>query len=181
MEKTVNSLISKLQAEIHAIRNEQALCEEINFEKRAEAMDILEFHIIDTIEGLLQKDAQKGEWNLLKMQAGELKKKLENIDKKLFLRLNEELRKANHKRLFFREIVSNYLGACIVETRQSDKIGYDNFDVFINNLIPGFNSALPEPTMTREPEIVFYQKTPARIVFEMSKLIGTEVKMFFSI
>ena len=54
---------------------------------------------------LFQKEAQKEELNLLKMQADELKEKMENIDKKLFLKLNEELRKANDKRLFFREII----------------------------------------------------------------------------
>jgi hypothetical protein len=179
LEKTINSLITKLQDRIQVIRNEQTLYEEINFERRAEAMDILEFHIIDTIETLLQKKSEKGELNLLKVQAGELKRKMENIDKKLFLKLNEELRKANDKTSFFREIIFNYLESCIAETGRSDKIGYDNFDVFVNNLIPGFNSAFSEPTMIREPEMVFYQKTPARIVFEMSKLIGTEGKDVF--
>ena len=179
MEKTVNSLISKLQAGIQAIRKEQTLYEEINFDKRAEAMDILEFHIIDTIEALSQKESLKGELNLLKMQADDLKEKLQNIDKKLFLRLIEKLRKANDKRLFFREIIFNYLGGCIVETGQSDKIGYDNFDVFVNNLLPGFKGRIPEPTIIREPEMVFYQKTPARIVFEMSRLIGSGSKDVF--
>ena len=85
---------------------------------------------------LFQKEAQKEELNLLKMQADELKEKMENIDKKLFLKLNEELRKANDKRLFFREIIFKYFGICIEEMNQADKIGYDNLDVFVNNLLP---------------------------------------------
>ena len=105
MEKITEVLISKLQTEIQAICNDHTLFEEVNFEKRAEAIDILEFHIIDTIEGVFQKESQKGELNLLKMQADELMEKLENIDKKLFLKLNEKLRKSNDKRLFFGEII----------------------------------------------------------------------------
>lgn len=175
----MNSLISKLQARIHAIWNDQTLYEEINFEKRAEAIDILEFHVINTIGGVFQKETQKGKLDLLKMQANELKKKLENIDRRLFLRLNEELRKANNKSKIFCKIIFKYLGACIGKIGQSDKIGYDNFDVFVNNLLPGFNNTIPEPKIIREPEMVFYQKTPARIVFEMSRLIGSGNKDVF--
>ena len=179
MEKKINPLISQLQTRIETIGNEQALFEEVNFEKRAEAIDILEFHILDTIEGLFQKEYQNEDLKLLKVQADLLKENLQNIDKKLFLRLREELRKANDKKSIFREIISHYLGDWIRKIGQLGKIGYDNFDVFVNNLLPAFSPIKPEALMPGEPEMVFYQKTPARIVFEMGELIGTESKEIF--
>ncbi len=179
MEKEINSLISQLQARVQTIRDEEALYVEVNFEKRAEAIDVLEFHILDTIEGLFQKEYRNEDLKLLKVQVDLLKEKLENIDKKLFLRLHEELRKSTDKKLIFRQIIFDYLEDCIGKIGQSVKIGYDNFDVFVNNLLPAFNGINPEAIITGEPEMVFYQKTPARIVFEMGELIGTESKDVF--
>jgi SAM-dependent methyltransferase len=45
-------------------------------------------------------------------------------------------------------------------------MGYDNLDMFINGLLS--DQSIPEATMEREPGMVFYQKTPARILFELA-------------
>ncbi|MDO7847202.1 hypothetical protein Q5H92_12590 [Hymenobacter sp. M29] len=45
--------------------------------------------------------------------------------------------------------------------------GYDLLDVFTNGLFP--LPVLPQETAAREPEMVHYQKTPARVIFELAE------------
>ena len=50
---------------------------------------------------------------------------------------------------------------------QPYEAGYDNLDLFINGLFTYRN--LPVETKEREPGMIYYQKTPARIIFELVK------------
>lgn len=45
---------------------------------------------------------------------------------------------------------------------------YDNLDIFINGLF--FTKGMPQQTKDLEPEMVYYQKTPASVVFDLVEL-----------
>src|SRR5438046_185641 len=72
-------VIYEIQSDIAAIENNSALYEETNFDSRAEAIDYIEFNIIDRIEGLLQTIHSPEELIPLKQSAERLKHHLENI------------------------------------------------------------------------------------------------------
>ena len=85
---------------------------------------------------------------------------LEAVDDRLFQRLQAEIQAGLHQREGFKHLAYQYFDPI------SGESGYDNLDIFINRLFP-FQD-VPEPTKDLEPEMVYYQKTPARIVFELA-------------
>ncbi|MBK9729824.1 MAG: hypothetical protein IPO83_00770 [Chitinophagaceae bacterium] len=164
-------IATAIQSGIETLETNAALFEEVNFNKRAEALDFIEFHIIDRMEGLLQreelKEKLKNELNRLQLRANKLKAALEEIDIHLFQQLREQIRTAAHKTFCFSKILQKYLGAFNDGVDESYNIGYDNLDSFINGLLS--YKAIPEQKKMEETEMVFYQKTPARIIFTMSE------------
>jgi SAM-dependent methyltransferase len=62
----------------------------------------------------------------------------------------------------------------------NEEIGYDNLDIFLNGLLT--NQPLPVETIERDPEMVFYQKTPGRIVLELIRRADlTRQDVFFDL
>lgn len=157
--------IAEIQSDAETIAKNAALYEVANFEKRAEAIDFLEFHIIDRIESLCYKPAELTE---LKDRAGKIKLELEEIDNKLFRELRAGIRAKRHTPNEFKDLINNYCDLTRKEYPAGP--GYDNLDVFINRLCS--DQQIPDQTKALEPEMVFYQKTPARIVFELAEKIS---------
>ncbi len=166
MDTEVLLVITEIQSDIEAIEENSAFYEEINFNSRTDAIDLLEFHVIDRIEGLLQDTAFAESLHALKQRAEKTKYDLERIDINLFKRLQEEIAAGIYKKDSFLEMIGLYIDSSSVNIDQPDKIGYNNFDIFINGLLCG--NATVAATTELEPEMVFYQKTPARIVFQMA-------------
>lgn len=155
----------EIQADIEAVGRNAALYEEINFGSRAEAIDYLEFHVIDRIEGLLQTINPPPGLLPLKQNAENVKRQLEAIDVALFERLRASIRTGRCRGATLLHLINNYVGRCSGSRQAHQLIGYDNLDVFTNGLFPV--PAFSLETHEREPEMVFYQKTPARIIFEL--------------
>jgi hypothetical protein len=145
--------ISDTQTALRALEQDTALREEKNFTGRADAIDYLDFHVIDRIEGITPQE------QAVKRRAEDIKHSLEKIDADLFVRLRKNIGAS------FNDTVRIYLGDYRAEP---DSIGYDNLDLFVNGLL--FDRSIPAATVASEPDMVFYQKTPARIVFELSRL-----------
>jgi len=158
-------VLAEIQADIQAIEQDVAIHQEINFNNRANVIDFIDFHIIDRIEGLLQNPEQTEELNILQQRAEKVKTDLEKIDNDLFTQLRENIRTGIYTGASFRKAIDQYFEH---DVSPADNIGYDNLDDFINGLLS--HQAIPEATTEREPEMVFYQKTPARIIFEMATL-----------
>lgn len=152
------SAISEIQAYIGSIEGDPSLYEEKNFDKRMEVIDFIGFQVMDRIEEALGKAARPDELVLLKDRAEKARVELEEIDARLFERLRRTIRTGECRGKAFRKLVSEYVGF-------SNEDGYDNLDIFINGLSP--IQTMPEQTRDLEPEMVYYQKTPARIVFEL--------------
>jgi len=156
-------IIHGIRSVIRAIEKNSSLFEEKNFDQRADAIDFLEFQMIGLRPGDLKDRAEK------------LKTRLEETDRQLFEKLRESIRAGKYKGSDFRNMVSEYAGI-----NTNDEPGYNNPDIFINGIF--HFQPMPEQTKALEPEMVFYQKTPARVIFELAEKVHfTEHDVFFDI
>ncbi|MDN5286224.1 MAG: Histone methylation protein [Mucilaginibacter sp.] len=170
--------IFEIQSYIGAIEQNASLYDEKNFDERMDAIDFIGFHIIDQLENLLQNTAQPDELISLRSRAEKVKHKLEEIDTNLFQKLRANIRTGRYKGKEFKNLVNEYVDFNI--NKHQEEIGYDNLDIFINGLssLP----IIPEQTKDLEPEMVYYQKTPARIVLELvEKCHFTKDDVFFDL
>ena len=166
MELATNNLIKagEIQSAIYAIENDASLYEETNFNNRANAIDFIEFHIIDRAVGLQQDKSLKIKLDKLLQRAENIKYELERVNTTLFQQLRKKISTHIYTGSSFREMISKYFGD-YNNTNDTCKIGYDNLDVFMNGLLS--EQPLPETTIELAPEMVFYQKTPARIILKL--------------
>ncbi len=172
--------VDDVQRDIEAIENNPLLFEVTNFNKRNEAIDFIDFHIVDRIEGLLPETDHSDELLLLKSRAEKIKAALEAIDAKLFQKLQANIRNGVYTSEGFKDLIHKYVDFDLTDSEHQQETGYDNLDVFINGLFSF--KAVPQQTLEREPGMVFYQKTPARIVFEMvDKANFTKNDVFFDL
>lgn len=156
---------AEIRSDIEAIETNVEIRDEVNFVGRAEAIDFIGFHIIDGIESLLNNYSNEKEClQLLKQRAENIKRELELIDKLLFEKLRKGIRAGKYTGPAFSQMMNQYSGNSFNGIASSEA-GYDNLDVFINK--PLSLQEIPEETLIREPGMVFYQKTPARIVLEI--------------
>jgi len=83
----------------------------------------------------------------------------------LFQRLRADIRRGGYTGTALKGLIDEYVGRDSSVSRHQDELGYDSLDVFINGLL--LIQAVPSETKAREPEMVYYQQTPARIIFEL--------------
>jgi SAM-dependent methyltransferase len=161
--------IFEIQSYIDEIENDPSIHEDKNFNKRLEIIDFFEFHVTDYIEDLLRKTAKTDDLILLKHRAEKTKSELEDINTKLFQKLRTNIGTGEYTGRKFKNLISEYVHFSLDNREVHRNIGYDNLDVFINGLTTF--QPMPEQTKKLEPEMVFYQKTPAGIVFELVEKI----------
>ncbi|HEY9000389.1 MAG TPA: class I SAM-dependent methyltransferase [Mucilaginibacter sp.] len=170
-------IFSEIEAHIQNIAGNAALQNEKNFDARTDAIDFLDFHILDQIETLRNVEPYQDGLTTLQQQAEEVKLQLEEIDNKLFKRLQQKIKHKKYSGDEFEALVREYVN---FENCHLDEEGYDNLDIFINRLLS--IGDMPEQSRSLEPEMVFYQKTPARIAFDLVKEAGlTKGDVFFDI
>lgn len=168
--------ISEIRSYIENIEKDISLFEEKNFGQRTDAIDFLDFHVVDQIESL-REIGLSGESGILKQRAEKLKAGLEQVDDNLFKKLRANMRNGNYAGKAFKDMVNEYFDLNLTAAAEP---GYDNLDLFINRLL--FPGAIPEQTKDLEPEMVYYQKTPARVVFELAeKCRFTKDDVFFDL
>ena len=159
------AVIAEIKPDIDVISENPALYEDKNFEKRRDAVDLLSSQIIDHLDDLLRKTASTTELAVIRRRAEKVKAKLEEIDATLFQQLREKIQTAALRGEEFKTLVGNYINLNPEDNPRHDEPGYDNLDEFINGLFPF--QTMPDQSKALEPEMVFYQKTPARVVFEL--------------
>lgn len=153
----------EIEADITSIENDTSIYDEQNFDRRANAIDFVDFHILDRIESLQQNAGAIPQLELLELRAKSIKQVLEDIDTKLFKLLREDIRSG----FPFKDIIHKYIDYKTIG-RQPNKPGYDNADSFINSLL--YCDALPDATAELDDEMVFYQQTPARVVLRLAEM-----------
>jgi len=157
-------VIRDIRSEIETIEKDETLYRETSFTNRVEAIDLIEFRIIDRIENMLPKSGQVQELSALKQRAEMLKNRLEAINDRLLRRLRAKIASGNFTGADLKRQLDRYVESSSAESTQ-DQVGYDSLDVFVNGLLR--TGAAPKETKEREPEMVFYQPTPVRIVLEL--------------
>jgi hypothetical protein len=162
-------LISELLSHIEAIEKNPALYEESNFASRAEAIDDIEFAIIDRIDVLLGTTDSPEELMALRQRAERAQHQLEAVDAAMFQRLRAEIGAGGCRGRALSDLIHHYTDQGI-DTAHHDQPGYDTIDAFINGLL--LTHLLPTETRDREKEMVFYQQTPARIIMELAEHIS---------
>jgi hypothetical protein len=160
MTSSDNKLYAELLDDIKAIVNDERLYQEKNFNLRAQAIDDIEFHIIDRVGGI-------NELTTLKQYVEKVKHDLEDVDVKMFQQIRAKISTGELRERLLLNQISEYFDNDLDSFLQQDVPGYDNLDVFFNGLLTDQN--LPTETKVREPEMVFNQKTPARIILELIK------------
>ncbi len=152
----------------------------INFNERVEAIDFIEYHVLGQIELILQKTSPTDQLTSLKDHAENVKSRLGKVNAALFESLRENIRNKKYTENDLRNLLHEYVGADLNPGEQREVIGYDNLDIFLN----GLSSFLPIPEAIRslEPEMVYYQKTPGRIILELvEKAQFTTGDVFFDL
>jgi hypothetical protein len=159
--------IFDLQLYIAEIEKNSSLYREREFDKRMEVIDFIDFQVIDRMEELLSKTTQPDALILLRNRAEKVKAELEEVDVNLFQKLQRTIKTTGYTTNGFKNLVNEYVDITRDHNEYGEEIGYDNLDIFINGLSPF--QTMPEQTRDLEPEMVYYQKTPARIVFELAE------------
>jgi hypothetical protein len=159
------------QADLEAIERDRALYDEAGFGSRLQALDTIEFTILKRVEGLLAAGSQAGALLSLQQRAESVRSRLEAIDEKLFDRLRAGIRSGALRGAELRRHLEAYAGSGRGR-RCQDGDTYDSLDALIGGVL--LAEAAPAPTAEREPEMVFYQPTPARIVFELVERAGLQ-------
>jgi SAM-dependent methyltransferase len=169
-------VVQEIQSEIEIIASSEALYEEANFNDRVEAIDVIEFDIIERIEGLLLTEDQAQELVALKQYAEMVKNQLEETNKNLFQKLRASIISGQCTGAELRRQLAEYAG-CNSTERCQDDVGYDSLDAFLSGLL--LIEGIPGETRERQPEMVFYQPTPARIVLELIERVSLKKEDVF--
>lgn len=156
------SFYDQIQSELEAIESNVALGEETNFVDRADALDRIEFHLLGYINAV---DAPPDDLLSLKQRAEILCDQFAAIDQVIFQRLRASIANGTLRGASLRTEFDHYVRKPISSER-----GYDQLDVFVNGLLR--LDTPPHETLPREPEMVFYQPTPARVIFELLEMIS---------
>jgi len=157
--------ISSIRSYIRAVEEDASLRKETNFDQRMEVIDFIGFQVIDQIGALLRHTDHPESLTLLKARAERLRCELEEIDCALFHKLRTTIRTKALTATEFRDLIREYIDLSSDDPHDQAEPGYDNLDIFINGL--SLFQAMPEQTKILESDMVGYQKTPARIVFEL--------------
>ena len=163
----MKGIVHEIQAELAAIEQNGSVCEEPNFVERAEALDVLEFHIIARIERALETTDRARELTALKQRAERLARRLEGSDERLFHRLRSKIRSGQYTGTELEHQLSEFAERAAGTAKQA--VGYDALDTFVNGLLA--IGVAPAETRIREPEMVPYQPTPARVLLELAKTV----------
>lgn len=163
----MDRIVRQIQTDLEAIEQNESLCEDSSFVDRARALDVLEFHIIARIESALQTTGPVRELTTLKRRAERLEQRLEETDERLFQRLRAGIRSGHYTGADLKDRLNGYSEHAANAANQD--VGYDALDTFVNGLLS--IGMAPEETRDREPEMVPYQPTPARVLLELVEVV----------
>lgn len=154
--------IESLQSALETL-DQPALYDQDHFQARAETIKTIDSEIIDQIDGLLAYPSQPRELRSLRQAAEQLQQRLHAVDERLFQHLRSLIRSGcRGERL--QHIIEQLVGAPVSE-QSREAVGFDSLDRLVTGILD--SDAFPEARLEPEPEMVLYQRTPARIVFEL--------------
>jgi Histone methylation protein DOT1 len=161
--KKIIKKLAHLANDLLAIEEDESLFVEMNFAGRSEAIDFLDFHVIERINGLLEQSGSQPDMELLRVRAERIKAELETVDICLFGRIRGEIA-AGARPGSFEPMIRGLLD----NAAATDEQGYDVLDTFVNGLFS--DRPLPAETKALMPGMVSFHKTPVRVVIELIRL-----------
>ena len=163
--------IREIQAALETIERDDALFGEAGFGGRLEAQDQIEVSILARVKGLLAAQSQTQELVALQQRAEALKSRLEASDEELFRKLRADIKSGEVRGSELRRRLEAYAGSGRGRRDQSGG-AYDSLDALVSGVL--LTGTAPEAAIERESEMVFYQPTPARVVFELVDRAGLQ-------
>jgi SAM-dependent methyltransferase len=154
-------MLDDIQALLASIAHNPALTNPINIASRIEALDRLEF-VIDRLAELRGSPNQPAALATLQHHAEHLTQHLESINAGVFQQLRGAIRTGTCRGATLKAMLDQYAPT---NRRADDYFSYDVLDVLINGVL--LPHPAPSASHKREPEMVDYQPTPARIVSEL--------------
>jgi hypothetical protein len=162
--------IESLQSQLDAF-DQAALYQPYNFQGRAEVIDTIAFEIIDRIDGLLAYPSQPRKLRSLRRAAERLQRRLQAVDELVFQDLRSLIR-GGCRGEPLRHMIERLVGIPAADDQGQVIVGYDRLDRLVTGTLD--SDALPEPRLEPEPEMVLYQRTPARVIFELVRRANLE-------
>jgi SAM-dependent methyltransferase len=165
----LDKVIREIELQLEAIEAADTLYEEASFGSRLEALDAIEFAILARMEGLIAAGGPAEALVSLRQRAETVRSRLEAVDDRLLRSVRAGIRSGALRGTELRRRLEVYAGSGRGKRCQNGG-AYDSLDA----LIGGVFCAEPAPgeTAEREPEMVAYQPTPARIIFEFVERAG---------
>jgi hypothetical protein len=158
-----DSAIHDIQSQIETIERNEALYDVTCFGGRVEALETITFDIIERIEGLISTSDRLDTLRALKQRAEQLREQLEEVDRILFQTFRATIRSGRYTCGALRREIHTVVGDS-PDARPHDYVGYDCLDAFVDGLL--LSAPAPQETRQREPEMVYYQPTAARVILQ---------------
>ncbi|QIX62689.1 class I SAM-dependent methyltransferase [Hymenobacter sp. BT18] len=155
--------ITEIAAALEALEANPALTHKSSFSSRAEAQDELEIRVLDRLADLRAVGAT-ADIRRLKSRAKALQARFWALDQEIFATLRATIRAGSYFPASLRAQLLTLAGN--ISQDGAPATHYDSLDVLTNGLFP-VPAQLPAPE-ERDPEMVYYQKTPARIILELA-------------
>jgi len=150
------SLIDALQRLVWQLDNDPSLFEPDQLRRRLEALDLLDAYFPDTRQAMPGVEPDHTE---LYRRARDICARLEAVNSKLYQSIRSEIQRGAGADALLRWVQTEEIAG------DASGMGYDYLDELIGGV---FEFEEPEDgEILREPEIVFYQPTPARHIFHM--------------
>ena len=160
----VEKIVCEMEAEIENIERDKALRQATNFGGRVQAIDRLQDDVIEPIEDLLAAGIYAAELTAARQHAEVVSGRLEDSNKELVRGLRTSIRSGRLAGKDLQRRLEAYAGRSQDEDSQNIA-GYDSLDSLVSSLL--LPQAPPRQAGDREPEMVFYQPTPARLILKL--------------
>ena len=161
--------IRQIETELESVERDDALYEEASFRQRLEALEAIESSILERVDHLHVAHGETEALVVLKERAELVRSRLEAVDKRLFHTLREGMRSGAVRALALRRQFEACAGSGRPD-RVQNRDTYDSLDALVSGAL--FAGAAPGEPAPPGPEMIPYQPTPARIVFELVDRAG---------
>jgi len=154
---------SELKAELLALLSDTTLFDETRLEARKDALDSISYY-----GQILQVNGWQGEIAALYQQAVELRDRFRAIDAQLFQRVRADLLDGNYTREGLRTLFDQFTDYTPDRRGQLD-YEYNGLDVLLEQVL--FPLQFPVESLEREPGMIRFEATPARVILELVDIL----------
>ncbi len=169
------SILGHLQTVVKDLQETPALFQPHRFAERAQALDLLEFQVLETLAGLeaAATTLDRADHERVRREADDLVSRLERINGELFdeIRLSIRSGKCNGEALW--QTLESCLGP-LRGAEQEISSQYDYVDDFVNRLLHVEMNVTPGETRVRDEQMVSYQPTPMRVLFQLLEWVSVK-------